>query len=161
MDIHFLTASLHAIENAKKENRERVANIVCENTELFPHLVTLTFNVEDKLSIKAAWILEWICTHKNLNLILPHLDVFTENIQRLQFDSAIRPFAKICEHLAKAFVDSKENDIQGALTEIHIDQIVTTGFDWLITPQKIAVRAYTMEALYFFGACKEHGYIQN
>ncbi len=151
MDIHFLTASLHAIENAKKENRERVANIVCENTELFPHLVTLTFNVEDKLSIKAAWILEWICTHKNLNLILPHLDVFTENIQRLQFDSAIIPFAKICEHLAKAFVDSKENDIQGALTEIHIDQIVTTGFDWLITPQKIAVRAYTMEALYFFG----------
>ena len=27
----------------------------------------------------------------------------------------------------------------------------TVGFDWLITPQKIAVRAYTMNFLYLFG----------
>ena len=33
----------------------------------------------------------------------------------------------------------------------HIDTIIETGFDWLITPQKIAVRAYTMTFLYLFG----------
>jgi len=117
MDIHFLIAALHAMKTAKKENRKRVATIVCENTELFPHLVTLTFKTEDKLSIKAAWILEWICTHKELNLMIPHLDAFTENIPRLQFDSAIRPCAKICEQLAKAFYAKKENRVQTALTK--------------------------------------------
>jgi len=151
MDIHFLTASLHAMKTAKRENRERVANIVCENQQLLPHLVALIFKTEDKLSIKAAWILEWICTHKDLNLMIPHLDVFSENIQNLKFDSAIRPCAKICEQLAKAFYAKKENRIQTALTETHINQMVATGFDWLITPQKIAVRAYTMETLYLFG----------
>ena len=83
--------------------------------------------------------------------MIPYLDVFTENIRRLQFDSAIRPCAKICEHLAKAFYAKEKNQIQTTLTETHIDQIVATGFDWLITPQKIAVRAYTMDTLYFFG----------
>ncbi|MDG2194309.1 MAG: adenylosuccinate lyase [Polaribacter sp.] len=151
MDIHFLTASLHAMKTAKRENREKVANIVCENQQLFPHLVATTFKTEDKISIKAAWILEWICTHKDLNLMIPHLSVFTENIQRLKFDSAIRPCAKICEQLAKAFYAKEENHIQTALTKTHIDKIVATGFDWLITPQKIAVRAYTMDTLYFFG----------
>jgi hypothetical protein len=37
------------------------------------------------------------------------------------------------------------------LTPTHIDQIVETGFEWLMTPQKIAVRAYTMHMLYIFG----------
>ncbi|MBL4904593.1 MAG: adenylosuccinate lyase [Flavobacteriaceae bacterium] len=154
MDIHFLTAALHQVENAKRENRERVANIVLDNQELFPHLITITFKTDDKLSIRAAWILEWICTHNDLNLITPHLEEFTENIANLTYDSAIRPCAKICEQIAKAYTSKNEHQIKEHLTEIQIDRIVTTGFDWLITPQKIAVRAYTMEALFLFGLQK-------
>ena len=41
------------------------------------------------------------------------------------------------------------------LTENHINTIIETGFDWLITPQKIAVRAYTMNTLYLFGLEKD------
>ena len=45
--------------------------------------------------------------------------------------------------------------VEEKLTTNHIDTIVETGFDWLITPQKIAVRAYTMNTLYLFGLEKE------
>tara|TARA_R110002072_G_scaffold25174_4_gene84614 strand:+ start:3224 stop:3811 length:588 start_codon:yes stop_codon:yes gene_type:complete len=150
-NLHFLTEQLNNMENPKRENRQRVANIVLENQNLFKDLVTLTFKVDDKTSIKAAWILEWICTHHHLKWMIPHLDEFSNNISTLKFDSAIRPCAKICEHFANAFYASKENEIKQNLTNTQIDKIVSCGFDWLITPQKIAVRAYTMNTLYLFG----------
>ena len=155
MSKDFLISALQSMENPKRENRDKVANIVRNNKDLFKHLVSVTFMVDDKISIKAAWILEWICTHDNLNCMLPHLDEFTKNISRVHFDSATRPCAKICEHLAHAYTSKKENKFQKALTTKHIDTIIETGFDWLITPQKIAVRAYTMNALYLFGLQKD------
>ena len=151
----FLTAQLNNMENPKRENRERVANIVLENKLLIKDLITITFKVDDKISIKAAWILEWICTHHNLDWILPYLDTFSKNISNVVFDSATRPCAKICEHLANAYYSKKNNKTKVHLTQYHIDTIIETGFDWLITPQKIAVRAYTMNALYLFGLEKD------
>ena len=151
----FITEQLNNMENPKRENRQRVANIVLENQKLFKDLVTLTFKIDDKISIKAAWILEWICTHHNLDWILAHLDEFTSKINTLKFDSSIRPCAKICEHLANAYYAKNKNEVKNSLTQNHIDTIVETGFDWLITPQKIAVRAYTMNTLYLFGLEKD------
>ncbi|WP_298781650.1 adenylosuccinate lyase [uncultured Polaribacter sp.] len=155
MSLLYVIEQLNNMENPKRENRQRVANIVLENNIFFKHLVTITFDVENKVSIKAAWILEWICTHHNLEWIIPHLDEFTSKINTLQFDSAIRPCAKICEHLANAYYAKTNNEVKKHLTTHHIDTIIETGFDWLITPQKIAVRAYTMNALYFFGLEKD------
>lgn len=155
MSVTFLAEQLHNMENPKRENRQRVANIVLENQNLFKDLVSITFDVENKVSIKAAWILEWICTHYNLNWMIPHLDEFTKNISRVVFDSATRPCAKICEHLANAYYSKNRNEIQNSLTQEHINDIIETGFDWLITPQKIAVRGYTMTTLYWFGLEKD------
>ena len=151
----YLTEQLKGLGTAKRDNRQRVANIVLNNQDLFKDLISITFDIENKLSIKASWILEWICTHHHLNWILPHLDKFTSEIKKLQFDSAIRPCAKICEHLATAYYAKTNNDVKTTLTTKQIDAIVETGFDWLITPQKIAVRAYTMNTLYFFGLEKD------
>ena len=147
----YLLEQLHSIENAKRDNRQRVANIVLERPDLIEPLVEITFDAQNKVSIKAAWILEWICSHHDLNVVLPHLDNFTQQIDLLQFDSAIRPCAKVCEHLAFAFTNKKENLVKETLKLIHIERMIETGFDWLITPQKIAVRAYTMNTLFLFG----------
>ena len=155
MDKDFLISALETMANAKRENRNKVANIVYNNKELFKHLVSLTFLVDDRISIKAAWILEWVCTHGNISWMLPHLDEFTKNISKLHFDSAIRPCAKICEQIAMAYTSKKENEFQSILTDKHIDAIIENGFDWLITPQKVAVRAYTMNTLYLFGLQKD------
>lgn len=143
------------MENPKKENRQRVASIILENQQLFKELISITFNIENKISIKAAWILEWICTHHHLEWILPYLDIFTSEIKNVKFDSAIRPCAKICAQLATTYYAKNKNDVQKLLTQKHIDSIVEAGFDWLITPQKIAVRAYTMNSLYYLGLEKE------
>ena len=151
MSIQFVTEQLTNMTNPKRENRQRVANIVLENKNYFKDLVAITFYIDKKVSIKAAWVLEWICTHHNLNWILPYLDDFSNKISSLKYDSAIRPCAKICEHLANAYYAKTDNEVKHHLNKNHINTIVATGFDWLITPQKIAVRAYTMNTLYFFG----------
>lgn len=151
MSIEFLTKELSNLGTAHRDNRKRVADIVVNDITLIPHLISITFKTNDKLSIKAAWVLEWMCTHYDLELLLPYLNEFTSNIKHLKFDSAIRPCAKICEHLANAFYAKKDNKVKQMLKPEHIEAIVSTGFDWLITPQKIAVRAYTMNTLYLFG----------
>lgn len=151
MSVSFVRQLLENLGNAKKENRQKVATTIVENSNLFKHIVTLTFSVEDEISIKAAWILEWICTHHNLNFMLPHLDEFTSKISSVKFDSALRPCAKICEHIALAYNSKNNNEFKTNLSSKHIEAIVSTGFDWLITDQKIAVKAYTMQTLYVFG----------
>ena len=151
----YLLEQLNNLETAKRENKQRIANIVLEQPFLFEELITITFWIDKKISIKAAWVLEWICTHQNLDFILPYLKEFTSKISSLKFDSAIRPCAKICEYLATAYYAKSANKTKETLTLVHIDAIVETGFDWLITPQKIAVRAYTMNTLYLFGLEKE------
>lgn len=150
MSKKWIESILFDVENAMRINRNKAANIVWENPEIFKDLIAMSFDVDDKQSIKAAWVLEWICTHKGLSLLLPHLDFFTQNLHKVHFDSAIRPCAKICEHLAVAYT-KKDSLVQQALTPQHIELIIEAGFDWLITPQKIAVRAYTMQSLYLFG----------
>jgi hypothetical protein len=74
------------MENPKRENRQRVANIILENKQLFKELISITFDVENKVSIKAAWVLEWICTHHHLEWIAPYLDFFTSKIKKVKFD---------------------------------------------------------------------------
>ena len=150
-----IISALDNMENPKRENRQTAANIVYNNQDLFKHLISLTFEVDNKLSIKAAWVLEWVCTHGKLAWMLPHLDEFTQNIGLLKFDSAIRPCAKICEYIATSYTSKTANEFQQSLTTQHIDTIIETGFDWLITPQKIAVRAYTMTTLYLLGLQKD------
>lgn len=159
MNKAFLIEQLENIENAKRVNRERVANIVYEQPELITYLVDIVFQVDDKISIKAAWILEWVCIQKDLNYIIPYLDKFTQNIGSLSFDSAIRPCSKICEAIAKAYLNKEESAIKKSLNASHIDKIIEAGFDWLITPQKIAVRAYTMTTLFLFGTLKNYDWI--
>ncbi|MDE0536394.1 adenylosuccinate lyase [Tenacibaculum sp. L6] len=155
MNADFLISVLNDVDTAARINREKASNIVLQNPILVKNLVEFTFDVDNKLSIKAAWVLEWICTHHGIEHILPYLETFTQNISKVHFDSAIRPCAKICEHLAIAYTSKTANKAQQQLTLKHIDLIIETGFDWLITNQKIAVKAYTMNTLYLFGLQKD------
>ncbi|CAM1364924.1 conserved hypothetical protein [Tenacibaculum sediminilitoris] len=155
MSIDFLISVLENVDNPARVNRNKAANIVLAQPELIKYLVTVTFDVDNKLSIKAAWVLEWICTHNGIEHIVPYLTIFTKNISKVHFDSAIRPCAKICEHLATAYASKEVNLTQQKLSKNHIDLIIEAGFDWLITDQKIAVKAYTMNTLYLFGLQKD------
>lgn len=135
---------------AMRSNRQHLANMVLVNPHLFYDLLVIAFDTENKLSIKAAWILELVCEEK-INWLLPHLDFFTNQIKYLKYDSAIRPISKIYKFIALAYNDKSDIAFKKHLTKIHIDLLIETGFDWMISDQKVAVKAYTMESLFEFG----------
>lgn len=150
MNKAYLITQLLNMQNAKRVNRMRVTNIVLDNPELLPFLLEISFDVDDKLSIKAAWTLELVLEQK-LDWLTPHLDYFTQHIALVYFDSAVRPISKICNFIAIAYNAKKESLIKEFLTNKHIELMIETGFDWMISNHKVATKAYTMNALYLLG----------
>jgi len=141
-----------------REYRIKYAEMVINDQSLFLPLLELTFDETNEASVKVSWVLDFVSREK-LSWFYPHLDFFTENISKVKHDSIVRPVARICELLAKAYNSKKDLEIQNFLTKNHIDKIVETGFDWMISEQKVAVKAYTMETLFFFG--KEIDWVHN
>lgn len=136
--------------NHSREKRLYYANLVISQPELLPKLLDILFKVDDKISCRAAWVFEFMCG-ENLEAIIPFLDRFTEHIHKVHFDSAVRPVAKVCEYLAKAYYSKTDNKIKHALTAKHKEHIVEACFDWMINDEKIAPKAYSMNTLYLFG----------
>jgi hypothetical protein len=66
MSILFLTEQLNNMENPKRENQQRIANLALKDQKLCKEFVSIAFDVDTKASIIAAWILECICTHHYL-----------------------------------------------------------------------------------------------
>lgn len=142
--------------NHSREKRLYYANLVIKNPELIPKLLDILFMVDDKISPRAAWVLEFMCS-KNIDTILPYLDEFTEKMNLVHLDSAVRPVAKICELLAKAY-DTKTNIyIKNKLKEAHKERIIETCFDYMINDEKVAPKAYSMSTLFLFG--KEYDWV--
>ena len=53
--------------------------------------------------------------------------------------------------MAIAYTSKKESLLKEFLTKNHIEKIIETGFDWMISNHKVATKAYTMNALFLFG----------
>lgn len=135
---------------ALRESRQKCATMVLNDMSLFPKLIDILFMVDDEVSCRAAWVLEFVCT-EYIYAIIPHLDRFTHNLSKLHLDSAVRPIAKVCEFIAKEYDSKKTNTLQKTLSPIHKKLIVEACFDWMITKQKVAPKAYAMETLFLFG----------
>ena len=142
--------------NHSREKRLHYANLVINNPDLVTPLLDILFNVDDKISCRAAWVFEFMCGEK-LEAIIPHLDTFTQNLSKVHLDSAVRPVAKVCEYLIKAYYSKHDNSIKTALTEAHKEKITEACFDWMINDEKIAPKAYSMNSLFLLG--KEYDWI--
>lgn len=150
MNKDYLIYQLNTIENARRDNRLKVANLVIENKNLFQFLLEIIFELNNKTGIKAAWILELVCEQK-LDWLVPHLNNFTKNISTITQDSAVRPISKICNFMAIAYTSKKDSLLKVQLKKKHIDLIIEAGFDWVISNHKVATKAYAMNTLYLFG----------
>lgn len=136
--------------NHSRDMRLKYANLVIDNPELIAPLLEILFDVDDKISCRAAWVFEFMCG-ENLDAIIPHLDTFIKNISKVHLDPAVRPIAKICEYLTNAYYSKSENLIKKELSETHKERIVEACFDWMINDEKIAPKAYSMNSLYLLG----------
>lgn len=126
------------------------AATILKDKSLFPELLDICFLVRDETSIKACWILEFVCIEK-MEWLLPHIDTFTNNIGEIKYDSTKRTTANICELLCKAYFGTKPSPVKEILNETHLQKITETCFDWLINDEKVAAKAYAMNALYLLG----------
>lgn len=136
--------------NHSREKRNYYATIVLDNPALVPTLLDVAFTVDDKISARAAWLFEFVA-RENLNAILPYLDTYTQKMRIVYLDSAVRPMAKIAEYLIEAYYHKSHNKTKEKLTIIHREKITEACFDWMITDQKVAVKAYSMRSLYLLG----------
>lgn len=136
--------------NHSREKRMYYANMLLNDESLIPKTLDILFRVDDKISARAAWILEFMCG-ENLEALLPYIDSFTTNMNKVHLDPAVRPVAKICEYIAKAYYSKEDNVFKQNLTQKHIERIVETCFDYMINDEKIAPKAYSMNTLFLFG----------
>jgi len=136
--------------NHSREKRLHYANLVINNPHLIPKLLDILFMVDDKISPRAAWVFEFMCS-ENLEEVIPYLDRFTENIGKVHLDPAVRPVAKVCEYLIKAYYGKKDTNIKHKLLPRHREKIIEACFDWMINDEKIAPKAYAMNSLFLLG----------
>jgi len=136
--------------NHSREKRLYYAHLLLANTNLIPKILDIMFMVDDKISPRAAWVLEFMCK-ENLEALIPYLDTFTENMGRVHLDSAERPVAKICEYIAIAYYGKTPSKLKEALLPKHREKIIEACFDWLIKDAKVAAKAYSMNTLFLFG----------
>ncbi len=136
--------------NHSRENRKKYAMLVISNPDLIPKVLDILFQVNDKTSCRAAWLLEFVA-REDLNSILPYLDRFTESMHTVHLDPAVRPVAKICEYLIEAYYHRDDNHTKKHLIPEHKEKIIELSFDYLITNQKVAAKAYSMSTLYLLG----------
>lgn len=136
--------------NHSRENRKKYANLVINNPELLPKVMDILFTVDDKVSCRAAWLFEFVAREK-LDAILPHLDRFTTEMHKIHQDPAVRPVAKVCEYLTEAYYHKYDNATKHSLKPEHRERIIELSFDYMITDQKIAAKAYSMNTLFLLG----------
>ena len=136
--------------NHSREKRLYYAHLMQNNPNLIPKLLEILFMVDDKISPRAAWVFEFMCSDK-IETIIPYLDTFTEHMHKVHFDSAVRPVAKICELIVTAYASKSENKIRKVLNETHKERIIETCFDYMINDEKVAPKAYSMTTLFLLG----------
>lgn len=150
-----LIESLKCVSASRESRIKLAARFVASPREL-PDLLNLAFAEKKAVSEKACWILDMVMRDK-LELLLPHLDYFCQNLGKAKLDGSVRPLAKICEMLILTTLRSQNPVFVDALTENHLEAITTACFDWLISEQKVAPQAYAMTSLFYLG--KKFGWI--
>ncbi len=136
--------------NHSREKRNNFANLILDNPEILPDLLNVCNKVENEISCRASWGLEFLCKN-NLETILPYLDELLVIASKVYQHSGVRPIAKIFEYLILAYYKEKSVSVRKFLTTTHREKITEICFDWLITDQKVAPKAYSMTSLYLLG----------
>ncbi len=124
-----------------RENRQKIANEVLEDKDLYLSLIAICFESDHKIAHKACWILELV-SYQKIAWIVPQLDFFCTHLKTLENDSAIRSIAKVCQLLVMA---AEKNQLQ--LSQENKDLLIANCFDWLMRDIKVASKCYAMRTL--------------
>ena len=144
-----LYAQLYDVDHSR-EKRAQYTLLILDDPSLIDKLLDILFMVDDTLSCRAGWVLEFVCKEKLL-VMLPYIDKFTSKIHLVHLDSAVRPVAKICEYLAKKIKVQENSLLEFMFSKQHKERIISVCFDYMINDEKVATKAYAMSTLYVLG----------
>lgn len=141
---------------AHRPIREALSNEVSQNPALLKELMSVFLNTEDKNHHKACWVSELVY-EQHIDWLFPYMDIFCKTLQAYTHDGALRSVSKICLFSANHHL-KKQKAKEVFLTDEQLELMIESCFDWLITDQKVATKAYAMRALYSFGKVKDWVY---
>lgn len=133
-----------AQSTAHRKSRDDNAAFVLRHG-LGNELISLALDTANKNHFKACWTLELVLEH-NLDLLTPRLAEFCDNLPHWANDSALRSVSKICMFCAKRLKQTPD-----FLSEKQILQITEACFQWVISDEKVAAKAYAIFTLYETG----------
>lgn len=149
MNYIVLYNALNNVDHSRTKRME-MSNLIGDNPSNIATLLKIAFQVDDPVSCKASWVLEFMAK-EHLNYLFPNMDTFVHHIGAVHMDPAVRPMAKICEALMKSYFQSKDQETLNAINEEHLEIITSACFDWLIGNHKVAAQAYAMTSLLLLG----------
>jgi hypothetical protein len=133
-----------AKSSAHTQNRIDNGNFILQNPHLVEDLIIYSFQIENKLHIRACCILEKVFELK-LDLAFPFLDLICQNLHKLKNDSAIRSISRFLMLLVQ------DNSKKNYLTKNQLEKITEVSFDWLIEDYRVAVKLHAVNTLFETG----------
>lgn len=108
-------------------------------------LIDLTFEPDQNISFKAAWLLENLYL-KYPESFVPYLSNIISRFKAIKNPSCKRHYAKILMHIT---AKNAPVNIKLQLKETDMEPAIEQCFDWLIDPKVlVAVKAFASEALF-------------
>ncbi len=143
---------IHMLESAPKDYRYRpiLTAAVLTHNHWTPILLSKMSAVKDENSPFSARILELTCK-KDLSIMLPYLETFSNLISELKLDGSCRSSAKIIEMLTVQYFIKYNSLYIERLTNDVLERFTECCFDWMITDRAIAIQAHSMYSLYLLG----------
>ena len=128
--------------NAGTDSRNKLKNLVLENSELLADVIKIATNILEKNHYKAVWIIELIA-ESNCNLLQPFMENIISNLSFYKHQSAVRGIAR------SVYFISVSDKIK--LSDFQKNLIIEYCFDGLIGDEKIAPKVSKMYILSYFG----------
>jgi hypothetical protein len=118
-----------------RRNTDLVADLICQNHELFAALFQIYLRNEEPVSRRAAWVIDTV-TENYPELIAPHLGKMIEMLPEFHHDGLKRHSLRM---LARSPFPPGDD----------LGKMISICFDWLLSPsESVSVKVYSMEILY-------------
>ncbi|MCR9262756.1 MAG: hypothetical protein NXH86_01290 [Flavobacteriaceae bacterium] len=144
-----LHTKLHSGRLTKSEVDQLVEQLI-QQPSLAEALFLEVLKEDKEGTFNASWTFDHLM-RKRLVYLLPMMTLFTNSLSELRCESCIRPMAHVCEMVTEAYFKKKDLVFIKNIADEHLEKIMITCFDWLISPMNMAPKVFSMTSLYYLG----------
>jgi hypothetical protein len=128
----------------QKSKVEKLAAVASEKSFSVKDLIDLSFNHDEQIGFRAAWILENVYSAHQVRF-LPYTSYFLEKLPQQSNLSALRHYVKILAFMTKKNASAA---IKAIIAGYETDHLVEVVFAWLIDDKiPVATKSYCLNIL--------------